>query len=363
LFINVICECGHQFEMPEGNAGLYASCPACARILIVPGPARPRPVESPETIYIPDEPPRVSRTAIASLVFGLAFFFACFSGTPAILLGVQALGDINRSGGRLRGRKQATAGIVLGVFGCLFTLALLMPAYRSAGEAARRSQCVNNLKQIGLAMYNYHEVHGSLPPAAIVGKDGRPLLSWRVALLPYLEANDLYSTFHLDEPWDSPHNLSLLDKMPGLYKCPSDDTLKPGMTGYQAIIKFHPWFLDKLQGLQPGTTGYQAAIGPGTAFTPDFKPLKFEDFTDGTSNTILIGESRRSVPWTKPEDLPFDMNIPLTGLGSHHGYHNNGFNVLFTDGSVRFIKNSIDPQILRSLLTRDGKEVYAVDPY
>jgi prepilin-type processing-associated H-X9-DG protein len=339
LSINVVCECGHQFEMPEGNAGLYASCPVCARILIVPGPARPRPVESPETIYIPDEPPRVSHTAIASLVFGLAFFFACFSGTPAILLGVQALGDIKRSGGRLRGRKQAIAGIVLGVFGCLFTIALLMPAYRSAREAAKRSQCTGNLSQIGLAMHNYHEVHGSLPAAAIVGKDGKPLLSWRVAILPCLDLPDLYSSFHLDEPWDSPHNLSLLDKMPGFYKCPSDDTLKPGMTGYQAII------------------------GPGTAFTPDFKLLKFEDFTDGTSDTILIGESTRSVPWTKPEDLPFDIIIPLAGLGSHHGYHNNGFNVLFTDGSVRFIKSSINPQALRAILTRDGNDGITAEPY
>jgi prepilin-type processing-associated H-X9-DG protein len=339
LSINVACECGHQFEMPDGNAGLYASCPVCARILIVPGPSMFRPAVPPETIYIADEPARTSGKAIASLVLGLAFFFACFSGTPAILLGVQALGDISRSSGRLRGRKQAIAGIVLGVFGCLFTLAILMPAYRSAGEAARRSQCISNLKQIGLAMHNYHEVHGRLPAAAIVGKDGRPLLSWRVAILPYLDSTDLYSSFHLDEPWDSPHNLSLLDKMPGLYKCPSDKTLQPGMTGYQAII------------------------GPGAAFKPDFKPLKFEDFTDGTSNTILIGESRRSVPWTKPEDLPFDMNIPLAGLGSHHGYHNNGFNVLFTDGSVRFIKSSINPQALRAILTRDGKEEVSADAY
>ena len=86
-------------------------------------------------------------------------------------------------------------------------------------------------------------------------------------------------------------------------------------------------------------TGYQAVIGPNTAFTPDFKPLQFKDFTDGVNATILVGESRSLVPWTKPEDLPLDMNLPLSGLGSHHGYHNNGFNALFADGSVRFLKS------------------------
>ncbi len=215
------------------------------------------------------------------------------------------------------------------MIGCLFTFGYFLCGGGTRAKAARRSQCVNNLKQIGLGMHNYHEVHGSLPPAAILDKNGKPLLSWRVAILPYMEGSDLYSKFHLDEPWDSPHNLTLLDKTPSFYACPSDATLKPGMTGYKAII------------------------GPSTAFTPDFKPLRFEDITDGTSNTILIGESRRTVPWTKPEDLPFDMSVPLTGLGSHHA---GGFDVLFADGSVRFLKSSLSPQALGALLTRNGNE-------
>jgi hypothetical protein len=227
----------------------------------------------------------------------------------------------------------AIAGIVLGVIGCLCTVALILPAFRSADGAARRAQCVNNLKQIALAMHNYHDINGHLPPAAITDRDGKPLLSWRVAILPYLEASPLYSRFHLDEPWDSPHNLALLDAMPLTYACPGDSTLKSGMTGYQAVI------------------------GPNTAFTPDFQPLRITDFTDGTSQTILIGESRRSVPWTKPEDLPFDMNVPLCGLGSHHGYHNNGFHALFVDGTLRFLKSTIAPSVLAALLTRNGNDI------
>jgi prepilin-type processing-associated H-X9-DG protein len=301
----------------------------------------PRAAPPSEVLFLPEgrKPTGTSGKAIVSLVLGLLFFFACFSGLPAIFLGRQALSDIRLSGGRLRGRGMASAGIVLGVFGCLFTVSLLLPAYRSAREAARRAQCVNNLKQIGLAFHNYHDAYGCLPPAAITDKNGRPLLSWRVAIIPFLEASPLYSKFHLDEPWDSPHNLSLLDSMPFVYACPSDRTLKPGMTGYQAVI------------------------GLSAAFTPDFKSLRFADFTDGLSNTLLVGESRRGVPWTKPDDLPFDMSLPLSGLGSDHGYHNNGFNALFADGSVQFLKSTIAPSVLDALLTRNGNEVISPDSF
>jgi prepilin-type processing-associated H-X9-DG protein len=334
--ISVTCACGRRFETAEANAGRRARCPTCGREFTVPKPA-----QRPEAELIPWElePPVTSRKAIASLGLGALFFFACLSGVPAILLGRQALSDIRLSKGRLKGRGIAIAGIVLGVIGCLFTASLLLPMYRSAGEAARRAQCASSLKQIGLAFHSFRDVNRKLPPAAITDKNGRPLLSWRVAILPYLEASSLYSRFHLDEPWDSPHNLALLEAMPLVYACPSDRARKPEMTGYEAVI------------------------GPATAFTPDFKPLSFEDFTDGLSNTLLVGESRRCVPWTKPEDLPFDMSVPLTGLGSHHGYHNNGFNALFADGSVRFLRISITPSVLSALLTRNGHEVVSPDSY
>ena len=335
MSIHVACECGQQFETPELHAGHSVQCPVCARESVVP-----KPLPSEEVMFIGDE--AGSRTtsgkAIASLMLGIVFFFACLSGIPAILLGRLALGDIERSNDRLGGRRMAITGIVLGVIGCLFTL-MLMPAFRSAGEAARRSQCVNNLKQIGLAMHNYHEANGSLPAAAIIDKGGRPLLSWRVAILPYYDASPLYAKFHLDEPWDSPHNLALVGEMPNIYTCPSDGTLKSGMTGYQVVV------------------------GPNTAFTPDLKPVRFRDIADGLAGTLLVGESRRPVPWTKPEDLPLDMTVPLYGLGSHHGYHNNGFNALFADGSVRFLKRSITPGVLGSILTRDGNEVVSQDSY
>ncbi|MDR3621243.1 MAG: DUF1559 domain-containing protein [Paludisphaera borealis] len=299
---------------------------------------------SPEVLFIGDEPEPTATSvkAVVSLVVGSLFFFACLSGLPAIFLGSYALHDIHHSKRRLRGRGMAIAGIVLGASGCLFTLILFLISMHSPKESALRYQCVNNLKHIALAMYNYHGDNGSLPTSAITDKDGRPLLSWRVAVLPYLadsELHSLYARFHLDEPWNSPHNFALLDLMPRFYACPSDQSRKSGMTNYQAVV------------------------GPGAAFTPDFKPLRLEDFTDGPDKTIVVAETTRAVPWTKPEDLPFDGVLPLAVLGSRHGSQNNGFNVSFADGSVRFLKCAIRPSVLHALLTRNGGETLSTDSY
>ena len=121
--------------------------------------------------------------------------------------------------GRRRGFTLIELLVVIAIIAVL--IALLLPAVQSAREAARRAQCVNNLKQIGLAMHNYASANGGFPPAAIVDPRGKPLLSWRVAILPYLDANPLYAKFKLDEPWDSPHNKELLKYMPAVYGCPS----------------------------------------------------------------------------------------------------------------------------------------------
>ncbi len=127
--------------------------------------------------------------------------------------------------------------------------------------------------------------------------------------------------------------------MPRVYNCPGHSTRKSGMTGYLAVV------------------------GESTAFRPDRKPVRLQDITDGADRTILVGESLRSVPWTKPEDLPFDMNLPLFGLGSRHGYHDNGFNVVIANSSVHFLKSSIDPTLLRTLLLRDDIQMVGPDSY
>src|SRR5262249_45964342 len=100
----------------------------------------------------------------------------------------------------------------------------------------RREACAANLKTLGVAFHNYHNDHGHFPAAALTSKDGKPLLSWRVALLPYLGHAKLYGEFRQDEPWDSPHNLRLLAKMPSVYACPSEPSRRSYSTVYQAVV-------------------------------------------------------------------------------------------------------------------------------
>lgn len=214
-----------------------------------------------------------------------------------------------------------TTGILVG---------LLLPAVQSAREAARRMQSSNGLKQIGLAMHNYHSAYRKLPDRAIRDENGKALLSWRVAVLPFIEESALYNQFHLDEPWDSPHNMQLIEKMPQVY-------------------------VDSSAGLPPGQTVFQVPVGESLMFDESGE-RRFRDVTDGLSNTIMVVESSReaSVPWTKPEDLTIDLNNPLAETGDSHP---GGFNVLFGDGAVRFIANSIDLETFKGLLTRNGAEV------
>jgi RNA polymerase sigma factor (sigma-70 family) len=191
---------------------------------------------------------------------------------------------------------------------------------------------VDNLKQIGLAIHNYADANGHLPPPAIYGKDGKALLSWRVMLLPYLEQQNLYKAFHLDEPWDSEHNKTLA----------------------QTIVKIYaPVGPAKDKSL----TYYQAFVGTGAAFEPK-KKLQFSDITDGTSNTFFVAEAGDPVPWTKPEDLPYVPDQRLPKLG---GLFESGFHVLFGDGSVRFFPRNIDEKILRVGITRDAGDIFDPD--
>jgi hypothetical protein len=201
-------------------------------------------------------------------------------------------------------------------------------------QAAARIQSVNNLKQIALAMHNYHDTNGGLPANAIYDKDGKPLLSWRVMLLPYLEANPLYNQFKLDEAWDSDHNKKLLEKIPKLYQAPAGKPKHPYGTFYQV---FH---------------------GKGAMFEGK-KGLRFADVTDGLSNTIMVVEAGSDVPWTKPEDLPFDPDKALPKLG--HLYSMPGFNAALGDGAVRFVSGNIKEATLKKFITRNGGEVVEFD--
>jgi hypothetical protein len=194
-----------------------------------------------------------------------------------------------------------------------------------ARAAARRTQQANNMRQIGLAMLNYEAVNRHFPPAAIV-KDGKPLLSWRVAVLPLLGETDLFKQFHLDEPWDSAHNLEVAKTMPAVYQSPDG----PG----------------------EGKTRVMVFTGKGAAFDGG-KTIGFADIRDGTSATIMCVEAGadKAVPWTKPEDLPFDPQKPSAALGK---VSPDGFLAAFFDGHVQRLK--VDDPTLKALITPNGGE-------
>ena len=168
------------------------------------------------------------------------------------------------------------------------------------------------------------------PAPANYDKQGKPLLSWRVHVLPYIEQNQLYEQFHLDEPWDSEHNRKLIAAMPAIYKSPTGDTIEPGKTAY----------------LLPR--------GKGTLFERTRGPT-FADITDGTSNTIMTVEAApdRAVIWTRPDDLSYDPEQPLAGLS---GLHKNVFLAGFADGSVQGISDKVDAKLLKAMFTRQGGE-------
>ncbi len=230
--------------------------------------------------------------------------------------------------------RQTLPGINVGASGPI-AVALLLPAVQSARESARRMQGANNLKQQLLAMHNFHDVYNGFPAAYSTNKDGKPLLSWRVQILPFIEQKPLYDEFHHDEPWDSEHNKKLLAKMPQVFRSPNS-TARPGMTTYLGV---------------GGKQGVLAAPPDAKDDAPN-NGARMADITDGTSNTIMIVEASDAVAveWTKPVEWVPDEKDPLKGLKDARP---NGFNAALADGSVRFISNNIDLEMLRRLFMRD----------
>ncbi len=217
--------------------------------------------------------------------------------------------------------------------------ALVGTLHQQWREVHGRRQCVDNMKQIGLAMHNYLATHTTFPPAYSRDKSGRPLLSWRVHILPYLEQGSLYKEFHLDEPWDSPHNRTVIVKIPQVYRCPS--------MGHKPA--------DRVK------TTYLVPRGKATIF-PGTEGIKINEITDGTSNTILVVEANddHAVTWTEPKDWEIEPELVMKGLLGHHP---EGTNFGFADGSVKFMKETIKLEVLKALLTRNGGEVVSANDF
>jgi hypothetical protein len=179
-------------------------------------------------------------------------------------------------------------------------------------------------------MHNHHDVFRIFPAAAVQSPDGKPLLSWRVKVLPYIEQQALYDQFHLDEPWDSPHNKQFISKMPAVYRAPRSKVADQGKTNYL------------------GVSGKDAVFFGG-------EKKWIGDIRDGTSNTMMVVEAsdEKAVTWTKPDDFEFDPQNPMAGLV---GRQRGGFLALLCDGSVHFVQETIPADLLNAAFTVNGGE-------
>jgi hypothetical protein len=212
--------------------------------------------------------------------------------------------------------------------------AVLQPLIRQAVRAAGLNAATKQLREISLGTINYADSHKGQLPANISDKAGKPLLSWRVAILPYIEQQELYKQFHLDEPWDSEHNKKLITRMP------------------QVFAGRNPRLSDQ------GKTVYLAPTGEGTSWPS--KPLTYPaNFTDGTSQTILfvLADDEHAVEWTKPDDLQIDSKKPQAGLGQLAGLFVFGM----ADTSIHTTKPTISKETLWSAFTPNNNDILGRD--
>jgi predicted Ser/Thr protein kinase/type II secretory pathway pseudopilin PulG len=217
------------------------------------------------------------------------------------------------------------AALVIPIIAVL--IALLLPAVQAAREAARRTQSSNNLKQLGLALHYYHDTYQSLPPAVVTDANGKALYSGRVLLLPFLERQELYESFDLAQPWDSPRNRPISDTALKVFQDPSAANQVPGATNYLFVT------------------------GKGTMFE-EGKSITFPDITDGTPQSLMMLEvNAKDKSWAEPFDI--DLSGPQ---GLPRGNHANINLVLFGDGSVRSVASNVSPSEVRSMATIAGGE-------
>ena len=195
--------------------------------------------------------------------------------------------------------------------------------------AKELSTSQNNLKQIALAFHSYNDRNNRLP-GNICTKDGKPLLSWRVAILPFINEEKLYKEFKLDEAWDSDANKKLAEKLPKVY----------------APVRVKA---------KAGETFYQTFVGKNLVFAEKGSTLLLQNIPDGTSNTAMVVEAGDPVIWTKPADLPFDLEKPLPKLG---GLFDGVFHLALCDGSVIRVKKDFDvDEMKKVIMPADGNAV------
>ena len=227
-----------------------------------------------------------------------------------------------------RGFRLVKVVVVLGII--VLLIALLLPATRSARSAARRAQCVNNLKQIALALHNYEQAHKALPPAYTVDANGRPLHSWRTLILPYLEQEPLYRSIDLSKPWNDPANAKALETSLPVFRCP--EAVGPR-----------------------NTTTYLAIVAPNGCLIPK-ESRRLAEITDAHESTLMVIEAgeENAVPWMAPVDADESLVMSLGPTTKLH--HAGGTNACFVDGGVRFLKANTPANVRRALMSISGND-------
>jgi type II secretory pathway pseudopilin PulG len=274
--------CGKQFSVAEQYAGQTGPCAACGQPITIPLPAGMAP----------------------------------FAPQPGKGVGMGVLVAV------------LAAGLVGAVCLIGILIALLLPAVQAAREAARRMQASNHLKQLGLAVQNYHDTYNAFPPAVVRDDSGKPLYSGRVLLLPFLEQKALYDAFDKDQAWDSFANMAITQTDLMVFIDPSATKRTPGQTDFLFVA------------------------GKGTIFEPPPTGSRMASITDGTSNTICMVEVKNSgIHWAEPRDLDISqpMSLPL-------GNHPNINLALFYDGHTTAIRKNTPPQLICDLATCAGGE-------
>jgi hypothetical protein len=251
--------------------------------------------------------------------------------------------------------RQALVKLLIALLCCLLILGLLLPAFQEARESSRRASCANNLKQLAMALHAYHDVYGCFPPAYIADKDGKPMHSWRVLILPFIDYRGLYEQYNFDEPWNGPNNRKLSGHCDYPFACPSD--AKAGSP-------------------DRSMTSYVAVVGSKTAW-PGNTSAKLDDFSSGGSNTILLVEVANSdIPWMEPRDLTFEEACRginkgnAAGISSPHVMETGRYSALkkgafaaFADCGVHFLPEDIAHGDLERMLTRESTKAVYLDPY
>jgi hypothetical protein len=222
------------------------------------------------------------------------------------------------------------------------------PADGRVADARQRLRSRNNLRQILLGFHVYHDTRGHFPHDIYrqdLFKDGKPMLSWRVAILPYIGEEKLYKEFKLDEPWDSEHNRTLLARMPDVYRV--------GFEPKDAVKTYYQGFAGPGTVLEPWREVFEKD-GKSVTF-PAVKKVSLFQITDGTANTLAVVEAGPPVEWTRPADIPYDPKKPLPKID---GLFANLLMAGTADGDAHPLRPDLDETTLRRLIVRnDGQPI------